>query len=124
MLFGMITSRQVELFFNQSDASRFWSYVPEARMRCAERRLMDLPEDDRTALDEVWIFFNQDERPNANYDRCLAVGDVVTLDERDSYAVSAAGFRRVPLLTGGERLTADQWTEQPHRVTRPGRFGF
>lgn len=119
-----MTPRTVELYFNESDGSRFWSYQPEAEMRCGERREMDLPADDFEALQEVWFFFNRDDRPNGDYERSLSMGDVITLDRAKSYAATGVSFREVDTLTGYPLITSLEWNRPRHRVRVPGRFGY
>lgn len=115
--------RQVELYFNESDGSRFWSYVPEARMRCGERSEMELPERDGGALDEIWALFNADDRPNGRYERSLSVADVITLDGKKSYAVTSTGFREVELLSADEVVRAVDFDQPGHEVKKRGEFG-
>lgn len=93
-------------------------------MRCGERREMELPEDDLSALQEIWVFFNRDDRPNGDYERSLSMGDVITLDGQKSYAATGASFREVDTLTGYPLITSLKWSRPRHRVRVPGRFGY
>lgn len=116
--------RTVELYFNESDGSRFWSYMPDAEMRCGERREMDLPDDDLSALQEVWVLFNRDDRPNRDSERSLSMGDVITLDGKVSFTATGTSFRPVDILTGHPIITCLEWNRPRHRVRTPGRFGY
>lgn len=110
--------REVELYFNESDGSRFWAYTPEARMRCGHRGEMELPQDNNEALEVVWEIFNRDDRPNRTFERSLSMGDVVTFDCTHSFAVTGSGFREVGLMSGDEIVTALDYHEPPHSVPR------
>lgn len=112
--------RKVEVYLNITfnPLHAFFNYHDGDDMRCAWRGELDLPADDNQALHILWAMMNvreaDAESPNdaefakasvkrmGGYDdRSLSVADVVTLDERQSYAVESLDFRQIePLLTG------------------------
>lgn len=112
--------RQVELYLNQTPGSMFWAYDPRAVFRCAYRGQLDLPAHDQRALEQVFALFNRDVRPDGYSDRSLSVGDVVTLDGIESWAVDGIGFS--PLLkahSGDPIIGYEEWSGPDEALPDP-----
>ena len=117
---SLFCMRSVEIYLNETIGSMFIAWTEQAELRCAWRGELELPLDDEAALDVIWQQFNADQRPAGYQDRSLSVADVITLDGSKSWAVNALGFRSIPLLSGAEIQTFDEWSEtHPERKQLP-----
>jgi hypothetical protein len=116
--------RRVEIYLNVTPGSMFLDYQEGDEMRCAWRGTLVLPEDDREACHVVYAMFNVDPATDqsdlsireASYtDRSLSMGDVVTLDVSQSYAVTTMEFKPVDLRTG-HAIVGPEGDERIHEL--------